>query len=75
MQRGGTNSAQVIKHYGAGVRVGYPADVSISFVVDVNFSPGWGVGTFFSALCLCTHPVANRATGHAQDDLGSYLTE
>ena len=38
-------------------------------------SPGWGVGTFFSALCLCTHPVANRATGHAQDDLGSYLTE
>jgi hypothetical protein len=40
-----------------------------------NFKSWLGVGAFFSALCLCMHPVANRATGHAQDNLGSYLTE
>jgi hypothetical protein len=49
---------------------------SISSVVMLNLkSRPLGVGTFFLRCVFARIPSPREATGHAQDDLGIYLTE
>ena len=40
-----------------------------------TLSPGWEVGTFFLHCVFARIPSPREATGHAQDDLGIYLTK